>query len=101
MDALSRLQAWYFAQCDGEWEHSYGIHIENCDNPGRLLRTTASSGGDPIGMGIVGLGPFVGDRACVKPRPRWREKSHLGGGMAEEWWSTIIHLSPSFTYVKL
>jgi hypothetical protein len=37
-DALSRIQVWYHAQCDGDWEHSYGIHIENCDNPGWLLR---------------------------------------------------------------
>jgi hypothetical protein len=35
--ALSELQDWYFAQCDGEWEHRYGIEIINIDNPGWCL----------------------------------------------------------------
>lgn len=34
MDTLTRLQAWYSAQCNGEWEHSSGITIQSCDNPG-------------------------------------------------------------------
>lgn len=34
MSILTRLQAWYTNQCNGDWEHSYGIHIESCDNPG-------------------------------------------------------------------
>lgn len=25
---------WYAEQCDGDWEHSYGIKIETIDNPG-------------------------------------------------------------------
>ncbi len=25
------------AQCDGEWEHDYGIKIETLDNPGWLV----------------------------------------------------------------
>jgi hypothetical protein len=28
------LQKWYQAQCNGDWEHSYGISIETMDNPG-------------------------------------------------------------------
>jgi Immunity protein 53 len=28
------LQAWYATQCDGEWEHGYGIKIDTLDNPG-------------------------------------------------------------------
>ncbi len=31
---LGRLQAWYVAECNGEWEHTYGIVIETLDNPG-------------------------------------------------------------------
>ena len=34
MDELQQLQAWYASQCDGEWEHEFGITIENVDNPG-------------------------------------------------------------------
>lgn len=28
------LQEWYRAQCDDEWEHSYGVRIDTLDNPG-------------------------------------------------------------------
>jgi hypothetical protein len=31
---LDRLQKWYHAQCNGEWEHSYGVTIGTLDNPG-------------------------------------------------------------------
>ena len=34
MSTLSRLQDWYSRQCDGDWEHSLGVVIESCDNPG-------------------------------------------------------------------
>ena len=38
MDQLSRLRDWYAAQCDGDWEHSYGGKIDTLDNPGWVLR---------------------------------------------------------------
>lgn len=28
------LQQWYASQCNGDWEHLYGIKIETVDNPG-------------------------------------------------------------------
>jgi hypothetical protein len=31
---LEWLQKWYLDQCDGSWEHEYGIRIETLDNPG-------------------------------------------------------------------
>jgi Immunity protein 53 len=34
---LSRLAEWYRAQCDGVWEHSYGVKIDTLDNPGWTL----------------------------------------------------------------
>ncbi|WP_203237204.1 Imm53 family immunity protein [Streptomyces gilvosporeus] len=34
LDPLSSLTAWYTSQCDGGWEHEYGIRIETLDNPG-------------------------------------------------------------------
>lgn len=37
METLERLQNWYFAQCNGDWEHEYGIFIENADNPGWIV----------------------------------------------------------------
>ncbi len=34
MTDIERLQAWYLAQCDGEWEHGFGPTISTLDNPG-------------------------------------------------------------------
>lgn len=28
------LQNWYESQCDGDWEHQYGVKIGTLDNPG-------------------------------------------------------------------
>jgi hypothetical protein len=36
-DLLKRLQDWYALQCDGDWEHVYGIQISTLDNPGWYL----------------------------------------------------------------
>jgi hypothetical protein len=33
-DELRDLQRWYQGQCDGEWEHEYGVRIATLDNPG-------------------------------------------------------------------
>lgn len=38
MDILQALQEWYAQQCDGDWEHTYGIMIETLDNPGWLVK---------------------------------------------------------------
>ncbi len=32
------LAGWYRGQCNGEWEHSYGVSIETTDNPGWSLK---------------------------------------------------------------
>ncbi len=37
--ALSRLQRWYSAQCDGDWEHGLGVRIETLDNPGWMVQS--------------------------------------------------------------
>jgi hypothetical protein len=46
---LQRLQQWYRAQCNGDWEHSYGVMVDTLDNPGwrtgrELSRTPAGCG---------------------------------------------------------
>ena len=38
--ALRRLQRWFQAQCDGDWEHGEGIVIETLDNPGWSLKVS-------------------------------------------------------------
>jgi hypothetical protein len=33
-NAILQLQQWCEAQCNGDWEHQYGISIDTLDNPG-------------------------------------------------------------------
>jgi Immunity protein 53 len=35
---LAKLQQWYAAQCDCDWEHGSGVKIESLDNPGWLIK---------------------------------------------------------------
>ena len=37
VDNLSALQQWYLEQCNGDWEHEFGVDIETLDNPGWSL----------------------------------------------------------------
>ena len=34
MKILEDIQRWYAAQCDGDWEHNFGLSIQTMDNPG-------------------------------------------------------------------
>lgn len=34
MEIVSWLQNWYNSNCDGSWEHMYGVSIDTLDNPG-------------------------------------------------------------------
>jgi hypothetical protein len=46
--ALARLMRWYEAQCDGDWEHGYGLRIESMDDPGwSVLIDLAETGVPP------------------------------------------------------
>lgn len=38
LNLLDWIQRWYSQQCDGDWEHSYGIKIDTLDNPGWSVR---------------------------------------------------------------
>ena len=38
MNELQRLQIWYRSQCNGDWEHSFGVEITTLDNPGWMLK---------------------------------------------------------------
>lgn len=38
MSMLNDLCDWYGAQCDGDWEHSFGVSIKTLDNPGWWVR---------------------------------------------------------------
>ncbi len=47
--AIERLEAWYLARCDGEWEHSCGVEIGTIDNPGWWIKI------DLAGTGLEGV----------------------------------------------
>lgn len=34
MEIIEWIQNWYQSNCDGDWEHMYGVKIYNVDNPG-------------------------------------------------------------------
>lgn len=34
---FSGIINWYRSNCDGDWEHQYGVKLETLDNPGWLL----------------------------------------------------------------
>lgn len=34
MSILKEISNWYLNRCNGDWEHSCGISIQTCDNPG-------------------------------------------------------------------
>ncbi|GAA0580655.1 hypothetical protein GCM10010172_76910 [Paractinoplanes ferrugineus] len=34
---MTWLQAWYAMQCDGDWEHEFGVQVGTLDNPGWTL----------------------------------------------------------------
>lgn len=38
MDILDQIVEWYDRQTNGDWEHQYGVSIENIDNPGWSVR---------------------------------------------------------------
>lgn len=34
MQSVEWIQDWYRRQCNGEWEHGFGVKIDSLDNPG-------------------------------------------------------------------
>jgi len=34
MNILEWFQNWYQSQCNGDWEHTFGVKINTIDNPG-------------------------------------------------------------------
>ncbi|MFF2806598.1 Imm53 family immunity protein [Streptomyces sp. NPDC058000] len=62
LDALSFLTAWYTSQCDGDWEHEYGIRIETLDNPGWSVE---------VDLEETGLSGAILDRTEVTNGDSW------------------------------
>ncbi len=37
MNELKKLQKWFIDNCDGDWEHTFGVKLVTLDNPGWML----------------------------------------------------------------
>lgn len=35
---IKKLQDWIISECNGDWEHSFGVTIESSDNPGWIIK---------------------------------------------------------------
>jgi hypothetical protein len=68
---IGRLQKWYSAQCDGQWEHQYGVEIGTIDNPGWSLRV------DLAGTDLSGK-RFDNIRVREKSENDWYDCSIVG-----------------------
>ena len=73
-DCLYLLQRWYVAQCDSEWEHSYGVSIDTLDNSGWTLRIDLAGTSLEGATRLVESRP-VGARLASLARPRRQLRS--------------------------
>ena len=48
---IKELEKWYQSQCDGKWEHKFGVRIGTIDNPGWSV-TINLQGTDLEGKGL-------------------------------------------------
>ncbi|MBL7739161.1 MAG: immunity 53 family protein [Chitinophagaceae bacterium] len=51
------IQEWYKSQCNGDWEHQYGLTIDTLDNPGWSIE---------IDLAFTTLEKLVIDRVFVE-----------------------------------
>jgi len=42
ISSVEWLQNWFQNECNGDWEHTFGIKIETLDNPGWLVKIDLS-----------------------------------------------------------
>ena len=76
MNSLTELQAWYRAQCDGEWEHHRGITIQSTDNPGWWV-TIDLQGTSLADRAFAAV--QHGDFGSMDPQPPWLSCEIKGG----------------------
>lgn len=68
MDVLEKLQAWFAGQCDGEWEHAFGVSIQTTDNPGWWVKVELRG----TALEDVAFTPVKrGMRTDEDPEPPW------------------------------
>ena len=57
---LPLIQQWYLRQCDGDWEHRYGVQIQSGENPGWWVKI------DVAGTALAGK-PFAKVLESIAP----------------------------------
>ncbi|MCY7296084.1 immunity 53 family protein [Alteromonas sp. a30] len=45
MNTLEKIMNWYASNCDGDWEHSFGVKIDTLDNPGWTIQVDIAETG--------------------------------------------------------
>jgi hypothetical protein len=45
---LSRVMRWYKDQCNGDWEHHFGVSIDTLDNPGWQIKIDTTGTAAPL-----------------------------------------------------
>jgi hypothetical protein len=76
---LKRLIDWYANQCNGDWEHSYGVLLTTLDNPGWRLRVDLA--------GTHKEGESFNEVADLEPDDNWYRcwvednRFHAAGGI--------------------
>jgi hypothetical protein len=66
---LRRLETWYLSNCDGDWEHQFGVEIETLDNPGWRVKidvTNTELESAPFSTREEGFSDQVGWLRCWK-----------------------------------
>jgi hypothetical protein len=78
MSALKNLEDWYRSQCDGDWEHAYGVRIGTLDNPGWKIEVDLQD----TGLETRTFDPFSVERSETDwvHASREGEKFHVFGG---------------------
>lgn len=87
---IEQIQAWYLAQCDGEWEHKFGVTVQTLDNPGWTVHvdlTGTSLSGAPF-TPVVDLSPETDWIDCRVVDDKWQ--GHGGPMMLERVLDTFL-----------
>jgi len=70
MNEIAEIQNWFLEQCNGDWEHQFGLQIGTLDNPGWSveidLTDTELEPFEPIeeGVGAESIGDDLKWYAC-------------------------------------
>lgn len=73
MDPLLWLQEWFAQQCDGDWEHSYGVHVATLDNPGWRIAIAFAE----TTLSLLAFEPIVVERTDADWLRVWVKDSSL------------------------